>query len=181
MRLITSRLQGQGLLDNFYDLLEKLDLPPWQEYKAAASAAFHDVCVASVSSSRFGYLTFRPLGILLGIILQCLAVVLHIILENSIYHGWRMAKEFFFQLETATIWFIRYQMCLSPSVIYVEVAMIASISTLWLLRRHVKRSIDERTIAWYEERKQNAQKRYNHFVDTVCKTSTFLTFHLPHL
>jgi hypothetical protein len=180
MRLIASRLQV--LLDNFYDLLEKLDLPPWQEYKAAASAAFHDVCVASVSSSRFGYLTFRPLGILLGIILQCLAVVLHIILENSIYHGWRMAKEFFFQLETATIWFIRYQRSLSPSAIYGEVAMIGAIMTLWHLRRHVKKHrYYERTIAWYEERKQKAQKRYNHFVDKVGKTSTFLAFLLPHL
>ena len=180
MRLIASRMQV--LLDNAYDLVEKLDLPPLQEYKEAASVAFHDVRVATVSSCTLGHLTFRPVFILLGIILQCLAVVLHIILENSIYHGWRGAKEFFFQLQTASIWFIRYQRSLSTSAIYAEVAVMAAIATLWLLRRHVKKHrYYERTVAWYEVRKQKVLKRYNHFVDQVDKTSTFLALLLPHL
>mmetsp|Transcript_2632 Transcript_2632/g.4482 ORF Transcript_2632/g.4482 Transcript_2632/m.4482 type:complete len:585 (+) Transcript_2632:224-1978(+) len=180
MRLIASRMQV--LLDSANVLLEKLDLPPWQEYKEAASTAFHDVRVATMSSCKFGHLTFRPFFILLGIILQCLAVVLQIILENSIYHGWRAAKEFYFQFQMATIWFIRYQRNLSPSAIYAEVAVLTAIATLWLLRRHVqKHRYYERTMAWYEVRKQKVMKRYNHFVDQVGKTSTFLALLLPHL
>mmetsp|Transcript_370 Transcript_370/g.550 ORF Transcript_370/g.550 Transcript_370/m.550 type:complete len:592 (-) Transcript_370:59-1834(-) len=180
MRLIASRIEV--LLDHAYDLLEKLDLPPWQEYKEAASAAFHDVRVATVSSCKFGHLTFRPVFILLGIILHCLAVVLQIILENSIYHGWRALKEFYFQMQMATIWFIRYQKSLSPSAIYAEVAVLAAVTTLWLLRRHVKKHrYYERTMAWYQVRKQKVLKRYNHFVDQVGKTSTFLALLLPHL
>eukprot|EP00574_Skeletonema_japonicum_P009728 CAMPEP_0201731380 /NCGR_PEP_ID=MMETSP0593-20130828/25504_1 /ASSEMBLY_ACC=CAM_ASM_000672 /TAXON_ID=267983 /ORGANISM="Skeletonema japonicum, Strain CCMP2506" /LENGTH=586 /DNA_ID=CAMNT_0048224137 /DNA_START=72 /DNA_END=1832 /DNA_ORIENTATION=+ len=180
MRLIASRVQV--FFDHACDLLEKLDLPPWQEYKKAASVAFHDVRVATASSFKFGHLTFRPVFILLGIILQCLAVVLQIILENSIYHGWRAAKEFYFQLQLATMWFIRYQKSLSPSAIYAEVAAMAAIATLWLLRRHVrKHRYYERTMAWYEIRKLKLLKRYNHFVDQVGKTSTFLALMLPHL
>lgn len=180
MRLIASRIQV--LLDNTYDLLDKLDLPPWQEYKEAASVAFHDVRIASVSSFKFGYLTFRPVGILLGIILQCLAVILQIILENSIFHGWRAIKEFAYQLQTATIWFIQYQRSLSRSAIYAEGAAMTAIITLWLLRRHVKKHrYYERTIAWYEVKKQEALTRYNRFVDQVGKTSTFLALLLPHL
>jgi len=180
MRLIASRMQV--LVDNAYDLLEKLDLPPWQVYKEAAAAAFHDVRVASASSFKLGHLTFRPVFILLGIILQCLAVILQIILENSIYHGFRAAKEFCVQLQTATIWFIRYQRSLSPSAIYAEVAVTTAIATLWLLRRHVKKHrYYERVLAWYEVKKQKALKRYNNFVEQVGKTSTFLALLLPHL
>lgn len=180
MHLIASRVQV--FLDRACDLLEKLDLPPWQEYKEAASVAFYDVRVATASSCKFGHLTFRPVFILLGILLQCLAVIFQIIFEHSIYHGWRAAKEFYFQLQLATIWFIRYQKSLSPSAIYAEFAVLAAIATLWLLRRHVrKHRYYERTMAWYEVRKLKVLKRYNHFVDQVGKTSTFLALMLPHL
>ena len=180
MRLIASRIEV--IQENALELIEKLDLPPWQEYKEAASVAFHDVWVATLSSCKFGHLTLRPLLILLGIVLQCLAVVLHIILENSIYHGWRAAKEFYYQLQIATVWFIQYQRNLSTSAIYAEIAFVSLIATLWLLRRHVrKHRYYERTLAWYEVRKQKALRKYNNFIDQVDKTSSFLALMMPHL
>mmetsp|Transcript_18502 Transcript_18502/g.40047 ORF Transcript_18502/g.40047 Transcript_18502/m.40047 type:complete len:614 (-) Transcript_18502:1307-3148(-) len=180
MKLIAPQLDL--LLDRARALLDQLNFPSKDEYLITASTAIHDVRAASVSSWNLTYISFRPIFILLGILGQYLAVILRIIAKHSVAHGWIAAKEGYFQLRTATIWFIKFQRDLPLSAKYAELGVLALIIVLWLLRRHVKKHrYAERIVAWYREKKRRALRKYLNFVERVAKTSSFLAMLLPHL
>jgi len=165
-----------------YDFLEILDLPSRQEYVSVAASAFRDFKVASSSSWHLAYLTFRPLVILLGILSHQVAAILRVIAQHSVAHGWVAAKEGYFQLKTATIWFVNFQRELPTSAKYAELGAVGILIALWLLRRHVRnRRYVERTTAWYREKKRRALRRYRRMVEKVAKTSLLLALTLPHL
>ncbi|KAL7462258.1 hypothetical protein ACHAXS_002644 [Conticribra weissflogii] len=165
-----------------YDFLTLLDLPSREQYISAAASALHDFKVASSSSWHLAYLTFRPLVILLGILSHNVAVILRVIAQHSVAHGWIAAKEGYFQLKTATIWFVNFQRELPTSAKYAELGAVGILIALWLLRRHVrKRRYVERTMAWYREKKRRALRRYRRMVEKVAKTSLLLALMLPHL
>lgn len=180
MNLLASIIEDW--VGRIYDFLETLDLPSRQEYVSAAASAFRDFKVASSSSWHLAYLTFRPLVILLGILSHHVAVILRVIAQHSVAHGWVAAKEGYFQLKTATIWFVNFQRELPTSAKYAELGAVGIFIALWLLRRHVrKRRYFERTTAWYREKKRRALHRYRCMVEKVAKTSLFLALMLPHL
>ncbi|KAL9180357.1 hypothetical protein ACHAXT_008327 [Thalassiosira profunda] len=180
MRLLASQIDLA--LDNARALLDRLDLPSRDEYITAAADFLRDARAAGASSWTLAYLTFRPLIILLGILGHYLAILLRIIAQNSIAHGWVAAKRGYFQLRTGTIWFVQFQRDLPLSAKYAELGAIAVLATLWLLRRHVqKHRYVERTVAWYAAKKRRALRKYNNFVGRVAKTSSFLAMLLPHL
>mmetsp|Transcript_40615 Transcript_40615/g.85277 ORF Transcript_40615/g.85277 Transcript_40615/m.85277 type:complete len:651 (+) Transcript_40615:41-1993(+) len=180
MQLVASHIDN--ILGHARALGDQLEVPSIDEFVAAASTAIRDLRAASVSSWHLTYISFRPIFILLGILSSYLAIVLRVIAKHSVAHGWIAAREGYFQLRTATIWFIKFQRDLSTSAKYAELGAVAVAITLWLLRRHVKKyRYVERAAAWYKEKKRRALRKYQNFVDRVAKTSQFLALLLPHL
>ena len=162
--------------------LEALALPAKDEYLSAAITAFHDVRAATISSWNLTYLTFRPIFILLRIIGKYLAIALKIIAQHSIAHGWVALREGYFQLRTASIWFIGFQRDLSTSAKYAEAAAISIIVILWMLRRRFQKyRYGERVIKWYRNKKQRAFIFYEGAVNKVAETSLMLAMLLPHI
>ena len=180
MKLIASQLDI--MLDKARSLLDQLDFPSWDEFVTASSTAIHDLHKAIISSWNLAYISFRPIFILLGILSHYLAILLRIIAQHSIAHGWKAAKEGYYQLRVGTIWFIKFQRNLPSSAKYAELGALVVLITLWLLRRHVKKyRYAERINKWYLDKKRLALRKYHRFVERVAKTSSFLAILLPHL
>ena len=180
MKLIASQLDI--MLDRARSLLDQLDFPSWDEFVTASSTAIHDLHKAIISSWNLAYISFRPIFILLGILSHYLAILLRIIAQHSIAHGWKAAKEGYYQLRVGTIWFIKFQRNLPSSAKYAELGALVVLITLWLLRRHVKKyRYAERINKWYLDKKRLALRKYHRFVERVAKTSSFLAILLPHL
>ena len=170
------------MLDKARSLLDQLDFPSWDEFVTASSTAIHDLHKAIISSWNLAYISFRPIFILLGILSHYLAILLRIIAQHSIAHGWKAAKEGYYQLRVGTIWFIKFQRNLPSSAKYAELGALVVLITLWLLRRHVKKyRYAERINKWYLDKKRLALRKYHRFVERVAKTSSFLAILLPHL
>ena len=170
------------MLDRARSLLDQLDFPSWDEFVTASSTAIHDLHKAIISSWNLAYISFRPIFILLGILSHYLAILLRIIAQHSIAHGWKAAKEGYYQLRVGTIWFIKFQRNLPSSAKYAELGALVVLITLWLLRRHVKKyRYAERINKWYLDKKRLALRKYHRFVERVAKTSSFLAILLPHL
>ena len=180
MNLLSSKIDL--LVRNGEIFLEALALPGKDEYLAAAITAFHDVRAATISSWNLTYLTFRPIFILLGIIGKYVAIVLKIIAQHSIAHGWVALREGYFQLRTASIWFVGFQRDLSTSAKYAEAAAISIIVILWMLRRRFQKyRYGERVMKWYKNKKQRALNWYGGVVNKVAETSLMLAMLLPHI
>ena len=180
MKLIASQLEI--MLDRARSLLDQLDFPSWDEFVTASSTAIHDLHKATISSWNLAHISFRPIFILLGILSHYLAILLRIIAQHSIAHGWKAAKEGYYQLRVGTIWFIKFQRNLPSSAKYAELGALVVLITLWLLRRHVKKyRYAERINKWYLDKKRLALRKYHRFVERVAKTSSFLAILLPHL
>jgi hypothetical protein len=180
MRLIAHRLNH--LLDRLSYLVDRLEFASYDEYLAALSATIRDARAAFDSSLNLGRLTLRPAWIFGGIICRCLYVVLVIIARHTVAHGYVAFREGYYQIRTGTVWFVRYQGSLSNSARYAELGLAASLTMLWLLRRHVRRRrYVERISAWYENKKRRALRRYLNLVERVARTSSFMALLLPHL
>ena len=180
MKLIA--LYAEDLIENAVELFEKLQFPERQEYISAWRVAVKDVAAASRSTYSLGYLTFRPVFILLGILGHYLAIILKFVAKHSVEKGWIAAKEGYSQTRTATIWFVNYQRDLSSSAKYAELGLLSALAMLWLLRRHVrKKRYAERVQRWYDQKKRRTLRRYHNFVERVAKTSSFLAALLPHV
>ncbi|EJK56508.1 hypothetical protein THAOC_23592 [Thalassiosira oceanica] len=180
MKLIA--LYAEDLIENAVELFETLQFPERQEYISAWRVAVKDVAAAARSSYSLGYLTFRPILILLGILGQYLAIILKFVAKHSVEKGWIAAKEGYSQIRTATIWFVNYQRSLSTSAKYAELGLLSALVMLWLLRRHVrKKRYVERVQRWYAHKKRRTLRRYHNFVERVAKTSSFLAALLPHV
>ncbi|KAL3792970.1 hypothetical protein HJC23_010983 [Cyclotella cryptica] len=180
MNLLSARIEP--LLERGRLLLESLALPSREEYLLAASSAFHDARTASLSSWNLAYLTFRPVFILFGIISKYLATILQVILQHSLAHGFVAAREGYFQLRTATIWFVRFQHDLPLTAKYAEMGAVIALLILWLLRRRFQKyRYGERAFKWYRSKKERAVKCYEGVVNKVAETSLLLAMLLPHL
>eukprot|EP00956_Cyclotella_meneghiniana_P009766 scaffold13546_cov80-Cyclotella_meneghiniana.AAC.1 len=180
MNLLSSKIEQ--LLHQSRLLLEKLSLPSKDEYISAASAAFHDVRAATSSSWNLTYLTFRPIFILLAIIGRYLAIVLRVIAQHSIAHGWVALREGYFQLRTASIWFVRFQRDLPLTAKYAEIGVVTALGILWMLRRRFQKyRYGERVMTWYRNKKKRVLNWYQGVVNKVAETSLLLAMLLPHI
>lgn len=180
MNLLSSKIEQ--LLHHSRLLLEKLSLPSKDEYISAASTAFHDVRAATSSSWNLTYLTFRPIFILLAILGRYLAIVLRVIAQHSIAHGWVALREGYFQLRTASIWFVRFQRDLPLTAKYAELGVITALGILWMLRRRFQKyRYGERVMTWYRNKKKRVLNWYEGVVNKVAETSLFMAMLLPHI
>jgi hypothetical protein len=88
----------------------------------------------------------------------------------------------YLRTRTFAIWFVQYQGSLSHAALYVEFAFLASLMTLWMLRRHVRRRrYVERARAWYDVRRKRVLRKYLDLVERVARTSSIVAMLLPHL
>ncbi|KAL7478992.1 hypothetical protein ACHAW6_004744 [Cyclotella cf. meneghiniana] len=180
MNLLSARIEV--LRERVSLLLESLALPSRDEYLFAASSALHDVRAATLSTWNLAHLTFRPVFILFGIISKYLALLLRVILQHSVAHGFVAAREGYFQLRTATIWFLRFQKDLPLTAKYAELGAVLVLLILWLLRRRFQKyRYGERTLKWYRNKKERTLIWYEGVVSKVAETSLLLAMLLPHL
>ncbi|KAL3769743.1 hypothetical protein ACHAWO_009915 [Cyclotella atomus] len=180
MNLLSSKVEA--IVHHGSIFLETLALPSKDEYITAAYTAVNDVRAATASSWNLTYLTFRPLFILLGILGRYVAVVLKVIAQHSIAHGWVALREGFFQLRTASIWFARFQRDLPTSAKYAEIGVLSVLAILWMLRRRFQKyRYGERVMKWYRNKKQRALNEYEKIVNKAAETSLLLAMLLPHI
>lgn len=180
MKLLAYRLNL--LVDDARAFIDRLEFASYDEYLAAISTTIRDVRAASVSSIHLAQLLFRPGLIFLGILGHYLIVFLRLLAGHSVYHGWIAVREGYYQLQTATIWYIKFQKNLSTTAKHVQVGALVTLAFLWLARRHVrKQRYVERIVSWYMKKKHWVLRKYRHLVERVEKTSSFLALLLPHL
>ncbi len=119
MKLIAHQLNL--ILNDILVLVDRLEFASMDEYLAATKSTIRDARAASASSWNLAYITPRPACILLGILGHYLSIFLRIVAKHSVYHGWIAAREGFFQIRAATVWFVRFQRDLPASAKYISV------------------------------------------------------------
>ena len=87
------------------DVWERMDVPPWEIYSVALRQCGSDVVVASQSTFRVAYLTFKPFAILLWIVGQFIFHVLHILGQVFLSQGWVSLQKGLVQAKAGIIWF----------------------------------------------------------------------------
>lgn len=155
--------------EQLYWLIAYLELPDRAVYWAAAKDAYRDTVVASSSLMTLGYLTTRPLWLLLywiGGRIWIIATFLAKHLLSGVYvstiKGFHQAK---------WIWnkYLYWQMSLSRRALLMEGSLVLTAAMLYLLRKYIqKKKYYERSVSWYKTKKRG-----------VVKVSFFLDYQLP--
>jgi hypothetical protein len=126
---------------------ERLDVPEYNLYKQAVQTCVHDAWKASQSTFRLLQLTFRPLLILLWILLKFLW-------RNLLEHGGKSLQKGTRQLKFALIALYRFQLSLNSMEVLGEVGLIVLCVALYYFRKWLQRQTYwSRTVQWYRGKK----------------------------
>jgi hypothetical protein len=123
---------SEELREQLATLYERLDVPEWNVYSIALRDSWNDIYRATISTTHLLYLTFRPLCILLYILLQN---VWKFVLE----HGGKSLQKGFVQLKYASIRFWEFQRSLTYQQVLGEIALVATFVGMYFLYRWLKR------------------------------------------
>jgi len=165
-----------------HELVEYFEIPAINELTTSFQVAWRDCSLAFSSTSRFLFITFRPLFILIALLSRYVYIVVEIIARHTVHHAYMMTKESLYQCKIGLIEFGKFQKSLSVFWICIELGFCALLLLGYLLRRFIKkRRYVERLRAWYATKKRNAQKKYNDLVRQISKTSMTLALLLPHI
>ena len=145
-----------------------LQIPPWETYSAALSQFSTDAWAWAQSSYHLAVLTLTPVLILGTVLVRVLCSIFMAICGRTLQHAYVQA-----------VWFVQFQRSLSPAAIGAEVAALAAVVGLYLLRRHIrKRRYIPRLRRWM---RRHVVRRYQKAVRAVGRTSVLLALALPHL
>jgi len=168
--------------EQLYWLIAYLELPDRAVYWAAAKDAYRDTVVASSSLMTLGYLTTRPLWLLLywiGGRIWIIATFLAKHLLSGVYvstiKGFHQAK---------WIWnkYLYWQMSLSRRALLMEGSLVLTAAMLYLLRKYIqKKKYYERSVSWYKTKKRGVVKSYQSLLRKISHTSLLLAMLLPHV
>jgi len=163
-------------------LIEYLQIPARDEYTITLLTAYHDVLAACKSTYHLAFLTFRPFWIIGGVLLHHVLVLLKVLGQHTIHHGYVAAREGCIQLKIGVIWFVSFQKSLSRGAIAVECGVVAAFVGAYMLRRYIqKKRYVERVRRWYGTKKRACLQKYKNLVYKVSQTSLFLAVILPHI
>jgi len=143
-----------------HDVIQQLELPPWDDYKAQVVDTSQELYQATRSLLELIYVTLRPVVILIGIMTNYLA---------------RYTQHM-------TIKFVEFQRSLDQSVLVLEAVSIAALIGMYLLRRFIqRRRYIPRLKNYLTGKKQKALQKYNRFIARIAETSTILALVIPHI
>jgi hypothetical protein len=129
------------------DLWGQLDAPEYQLYKQAVQTCAYDSWRASQSTVTLLQLTFRPLLILLWIILKFLW-------RNLLEHGGNSLQKGAWQLKSALVALYKFQLSLNSMEVLGEVGLIAFCVALYYFRKWLQRQTYwSRLVQWYHGKK----------------------------
>lgn len=128
-------------------LWERLEVPEFGLYQQAVQACARDSWKASQSTYHVLYMTFRPIGILLWIILKFLW-------RNLLEHGGKSLQRGARQVKVAAIAFYKFQISLTPKEVLGEVGLIGLGVALFYFQRWLrKQTYWSRTVRWCRNKK----------------------------
>lgn len=162
------RLLAGQLADAWHDFLVYLDLPSTSLYWKSCRTAYADVRVATMSVWNLGYLTLKPLVLILWLFLQYLWRLLQFLSKHLFHHAYESAKKGAVQLKWAIQEFWKWQSARSNAEIAVELAVIVALIGLYALRRYIEqRKYVQRLKSWYR-RKKRIVKEVSTVVSRLC-------------
>ena len=139
-------------LNGLFGVWNRLDVPEWKEYSTALKQCGSDFIQASKSSSKFVFLTLRPIVQLLLIIMQGLWFFL---LKN----GWISIQKGALQGKAAIKWSYKFHRSLSTQEILGEIAIIALCFAIYHFRKWLKKQTYwSRTTRWLRQKKRMLRK-----------------------
>ncbi|KAG7337905.1 hypothetical protein IV203_022435 [Nitzschia inconspicua] len=157
------------------ELWERLDVPEYGLYKDAVQTCVRDSWEASQSTFTVIQLTFRPILILLWIILKFLW-------RNLLEHGGKSLQKGARQLKVALVAFYKFQLSLTPTEVLGEVAILGFFVGLYYFQKWLRRQTYwSRTVRWYRDKKAKCVQVCTKFVYKVAEVSKVLAMSLPHL
>ena len=143
-----------------------LQIPAWETYSAALSQFSTDAWAWARSSYHLAVLTLTPVLILGTVLLRVLCSIFMAVGGRTLQHAYVQA-----------VWFVQVQRSLSPAAVLAELAALAAIGGLYLLRRHIRRRrYVPRLRRWW---RRHVVRRYQNAVRAVGRTSVLLALALP--
>jgi hypothetical protein len=148
------RLIAARAMEAWHDFVVYLDLSPASVYTTSCTTAWHDVRAAFRSTGYLGYLTFRPLVLILWLLLRYLWKVLQFLGRHLFHHAYVSAGKGWIQLKWGSKEFYKWQSSLSRAAVLIEISVVAALIGCYLLRRYIQRKkYVQRTTSWYRRKK----------------------------
>jgi len=149
------RIFASQVVEAWRDFLVYLDVPSTTLYWESCRTACHDVKVATTSLTTLGYLTLKPMVLILWLILQNIWTLLQFLSRHLFKHAYESAKKGWIQFKWVNREFWKWQSTLSNAQIGIELSIIAALIGCFLLRRHIeKRKYVQRVSSWYRRKKR---------------------------
>jgi hypothetical protein len=139
----------------WHDFVVYVDLPSASLYRTSCSTAWYDLRAAFSSLGYLGYLTFRPLVLILWLLSQHLWRVFQFLAKHLFHHAYMSAGKGWVQLKCGTNAFMKWQSSLSRTAVLMEISIVAALIGCYMLRRYIQRKkYVQRTTAWYRRKKR---------------------------
>lgn len=149
------RLVAARAMDAWHDFAVYVDLPSASLYKTSCTTALRDLRAAFSSVGYLGYLTSRPLLLILWLLIQYLWEVLHFLGKHLFHHAYVSAGKGWIQLKWGSREFYKWQSALSRTAVLVEISVVAALIGCYMLRRYIQRKkYVQRTASWYRRKKR---------------------------
>lgn len=153
------RFAVERLVTAWHEWIVYLELPSASVYKSSLHVAWHDTKAAVTSLSQLGYLTFRPITLLLCLVMRYLWTSIQVF-GKHLFHGlYVSSRKGWLQLNWTSSHILRWQMSLAKSQVMMELATVGVLIGCYLLRRFIKRKqYVQRTASWYRRQKRAIQE-----------------------
>ena len=152
----------QDLLPGVTGVWLKMQVPPYPMYQLAIQTCVSDVVQSTQSTTHLMYLTLRPFILLLGMILQLVGTILHILFQHLLEHGWKSLQKGAMQAKAGAVWFYIFQRSLTRKEVLAEVGLVVLGILGYYLRKWLKRqTYVARANKWYQQRKRKVTKVRN--------------------
>lgn len=145
--------------DHVHWLVTYLDIPDRTVYMAAVQAAYRDMVVASSSMATLGYLTTRPLMLLLFWIGGHVWTMVTFLAKHLLSNVYYSSIKGFGQAKWMATKYWSWQTSLSRRELIMEGSLVLTVSILYLLRKYIqKKKYYERSLGWYRAKKRGVIK-----------------------
>jgi hypothetical protein len=152
------RLYVSQIAQAWRDFLLYLDLPSASLYWNSCQTAFRDVKVAASSLFTLGYLTFKPILLILWLVFQNVWKLAQFLAKHLFHQAYISAKKGAIQAKWACREFQKWQSSLSNGQVMIEISILLTLIGLYLLRRYIEKQNYVRRLKTYYRRKKRVIK-----------------------
>lgn len=154
----TCRLYVSQIAQAWRDFMLFLDLPSSSLYWISCQTAYKDVKVAASSLFALGYLTCKPILLILWLVFQNVSRLAQFLAKHLFQQAYISAKKGAIQLQWALREFQKWQFSLSNGQVLMEISILLSLIGLYLLRKHIEKQNYVRRLKTYYRRKKRVIK-----------------------